>query len=124
MRGGKREGAGRPKSGTNYVKVRMTKEQQATFQNIGGSQWLQEFLKEIQMKANEIMEEALSSGEQTVWSAIQALEDGQYLTDIGCTDADQQAVEEAYAQLQKMLDEEIASGKFDPKAKEYVEEEE
>ena len=124
MRGGKREGAGRPKSGTNYVKVRMTKEQQATFQNIGGSQWLQETLKEIQMNANEILKTALSDGECTVWGAIQALEDGQYLTDIGCTDADQPAVEAAYAELQKMLDEEIASGKFDPKSKEYVEEEE
>lgn len=124
MKGGKREGAGRPKSGTNYVKVRMTKEQQATFQNIGGSQWLQETLKEIQMKANEIMEEALSTGEGTVWSAIQALEDGEYLSSIGVRDADQQAVEDAYAQLQKMLDEEIDSGKFDPKSKEYVDEEE
>ena len=59
-----------------------------------------------------------------VMAVAKALEDGQYLTDIGCTDADQQAVEEAYAQLQKMLDEEIASGTFDPKAGEYVEEEE
>ena len=122
MRGGKREGAGRPKTGTFYVRVRLTKEQQATFQNIGGSQWLQEFLKETQMKAKEIMEEALSTGEGTVWSAIQALEDGQYLADIGCTDADQPAVEAAYSELQKMLDEEIASGKFDPATKEYVEE--
>lgn len=118
MHGGRREGAGRKPAGTKAVMIRLTPEQQQTLRHIGGSTWIQNTLKEINMKAQDIIIEATDG--TTTWGAIQALEDGEYLASIGCTDDDQPAVEEAYAILQKRLDDEIAAGKFDPATKEYT----
>ena len=47
MRGGKREGAGRPIEGTRNVTIRLTPEEQKELQLIGGSKWIRETLEQI-----------------------------------------------------------------------------
>lgn len=117
MRGGKRENAGRKPSGRNYVKVRMTKDEHRIFQAIGGSAWLAKALKEIDMKAQDIISEAMD-GDTTTKAALEALEDGAWLESIGCKD-DQAAVEEAYNILEKQHQQEIEDGIYDPEFRAY-----
>lgn len=50
MRGGKREGAGRPIEGTRNVTIRLTPEEQKELQLIGGSKWIRETLEQIREK--------------------------------------------------------------------------
>lgn len=50
MRGGKREGAGRPIEGTRNVTIRLKPEEQRELQLLGGSKWLREILEQIREK--------------------------------------------------------------------------
>lgn len=50
MRGGKREGAGRPIEGTRNVTIRLKPEEQRELQLLGGSKWLREILEQIRDK--------------------------------------------------------------------------
>ena len=50
MRGGKREGAGRPIEGTRNVTIRLKPEEQRELQLLGGSKWLRETLEQIRGK--------------------------------------------------------------------------
>ncbi len=63
-RGGRREGAGRPRTGTISVKVRLTERQRAIFQSLGGSKWLQQRINEEESKMTKF--ENLSSGAQDI----------------------------------------------------------
>lgn len=40
--GGKRKGAGRPPTGTEYAKIRLTPEQREKLKRLGGSAWIRE----------------------------------------------------------------------------------
>lgn len=101
--GGKREGAGRKPSGTKYFAIRLTPEQHKIFQSLGGSTWIQTKLEKIMIKAKDIIAdcfEELASDSDTAEELIQrtrdALEDGEYLAQIG---ADEDTVNAAYEML-------------------------
>lgn len=47
MRGGAREGAGRPASSRKYFKIRLTDEEMRMLRLMGGSKWIQDQIKAI-----------------------------------------------------------------------------
>ena len=102
-RGGKREGAGRPRTGRVSVKVRLTERQRAIFQSLGGSKWLQDQIdkeektmtkyNDLSRAARRIIEGLFGDGPITRGAALDALEDGEYLKSIEAIEA---PVAEAY----------------------------
>ena len=106
-RGGKREGAGRPCANTVPVKVRLTERQKAIFQSLGGSKWLQQQLnvedskmtkfENLSRGAKNIINGLFTDGPLTRGAAIEALEDGEFLANIGATE---ESVGEAYEYLE------------------------
>lgn len=50
MRGGAREGAGRPASSREYFKIRLTAEEKRMLSLMGGSKWIQDQIKAIKEK--------------------------------------------------------------------------
>lgn len=103
MRGGKREGAGRPCAGTVPVKVRLTEHQRVLFQCLGGTMWLRQKINEEETKmtkfenlsrgAKNIINDLFMDGPRSRGEALAALEDGEYLKSIGAAEA---PVAEAY----------------------------
>lgn len=106
-RGGKREGAGRPCANTVPVKVRLTERQKAIFQSLGGSKWLQQQLnvedskmtkfENLSRGAKNIINGLFTDGPLTRGAALEALEDGEFLANIGATE---ESVGEAYEYLE------------------------
>ena len=106
-RGGKREGAGRPCANTVPVKVRLTERQKAFFQSLGGSRWLRQKIDEEESKmtkfenlsrgAKNIINGLFTDGPLTRGAALEALEDGEFLANIGATE---ESVGEAYEYLE------------------------
>lgn len=95
-RGGKREGAGRPRTGRVSVKVRLTDRQKAIFQSLGGSKWLQKQLdkeekimtkfENLSRGAQNIITNLFGDGPLTRGEAIAALEDGEFLASLHTTE--------------------------------------
>lgn len=95
-RGGRREGAGRPRTGRVPVKVRLSERQRAIFQIIGGSKWLQQRINEEETKmtkfeklsrgAKSIINNLFGDGPITRGAALDALTDGEYLESINATE--------------------------------------
>ena len=106
-RGGKREGAGRPRTGRVSVKVRLTERQRAIFQSLGGSKWLQDQIdkeektmtkyNDLSRAARRIIEGLFGDGPITRGEAIAALEDGEFLASLHTTET---YVSEAYEYLE------------------------
>lgn len=106
-RGGKREGAGRPRTGRVSVKVRLTERQRAIFQSLGGSKWLQDQIdkeektmtkyNDLSRAARRIIEGLFGDGPLTRGEAIAALEDGEFLASLHTTET---YVSEAYEYLE------------------------
>ena len=114
-RGGYRAGAGRPKTDTKPVMIRLTPSEHKKLTILGGSNFIKQILKETKMNAYQNIKLDLESAnlsdkakdvvlslidryeddnEVTVREFIEALEDGECLASFGFDDED--AVDDAY----------------------------
>lgn len=120
-RGGSRQGAGRPKTDTKSVMIRLSPDEHRKLQVLGGSAFIKKILQETEMNAYQTIKLALETADLTeeakdviltlidgdeddeeyeVRNYREALEDGQCLADFGFNN--QEAVEEAYDFLEKI----------------------
>lgn len=120
-RGGSRKGAGRPKTDSKSVMIRLSPDEHRKLQVLGGSAFIKKILQETEMTAYQTIKLALETAELSdeakdviltlidgdeddedmeVKDVREALEDGECLAHFGFDD--QEAVEDAYAFLEKI----------------------
>lgn len=120
-RGGYRAGAGRPKTDTKAVMIRLTPSEHKKLSILGGSVFIKQILKETKMNAYQniklnleasnlsaeakdvvltIIDQYEDDEEVTVREFIEALEDGECLASYGIDNED--AVDEAYDFLEEV----------------------
>lgn len=120
-RGGSRQGAGRPKTDSKSVMIRLSPDEHRKLQILGGSAFIKKILQETEMNAYQTIKLALETAdlseeakdviltlidgdeddeEYEVRNYREALEDGECLASYGFNN--QEAVEDAYAFLEKI----------------------
>lgn len=120
-RGGSRQGAGRPKTDSKSVMIRLSPDEHRKLQVLGGSAFIKKILQETEMNAYKTIKLALETADLTdeakdviltlidgdeddeeyeVRNYREALEDGECIASYGFDN--QEAVEDAHAFLEKI----------------------
>lgn len=120
-RGGSRQGAGRPKTDSKSVMIRLSPDEHRKLQILGGSAFIKKILQETEMTAYQTIKLALETAELSdeakdviltiidgneddeeyeVKDYRESLEDGECLASFGFDDED--AVDEAHSFLEKI----------------------
>ena len=120
-RGGSRQGAGRPKTDSKSVMIRLSQDEHRKLQILGGSAFIKKMLQETEMNAYQTIKLALETAELSdeakdviltiidgneddeeyeVKDYRESLEDGECLASFGFDDED--AVDEAHSFLEKI----------------------